>query len=296
MIQAFVKAMRPKHWIKNIIIAGPLVFSENLFSPMKVALVLSAMALFSAVASAIYLINDIADIEKDRLHPTKKQRPIAAGKLPVPLAAVGAVLLAGGSLAAGYAVNIPFGVVLSLYLAANVGYSFYLKNMVIIDAMVLALGFVFRVLAGAYVIAVPASEWLIMCTFLLALFLGFAKRRHELTLLAEGAENHRKVLEHYSPYFLDQMIMTVTAATVVSYALYTVAPSTVEHFGTTKLIYTSPFVLFAIFRYLYLVHQKDSGGNPTQIFLTDLPLIIDVVLWLAVSVFIIYFHRLGWLA
>ena len=289
---ALIRAIRPKQWIKNLIIAGPVIFSLNLFDVSKLLWVGIAIALFSAAASSVYLINDIADIEKDRLHPTKKNRPLASGALKVPVAIVAAVVLSLGSIGISFTINTPFAVVLTLYLVSNLAYSFVLKHVVILDAMFLALGFVFRVLAGAYIIAVPASEWIIMCTFLLALFLGFAKRRHELVLLSGSAETHRRVLEHYSPYFLDQMIMIVTAATVMSYALYTVNPHTVEQFGTSRLIYTIPFVLYGIFRYLYLVHQKESGGNPTKVFLTDKPLLINVVLWMAVCVLMIYSNRL----
>lgn len=288
----YLRALRPKQWIKNLIIAGPLIFSNNLFDADKLLLVIFAIALFSAAASAIYLVNDVADIEKDRLHPQKKTRPIAAGKVPVAAALTLAAILAAGSLAVGWSFDKSFGAILTLYVAINGAYSFWLKNVVIIDVMTLSMGFVFRVLAGAAAIAVPASDWIIMCTMLLALFLGFAKRRHELILLSDDADGHRKSLKNYSPYLLDQLIMIVTAATVMSYALYTVSPHTIEQFHTNKLIYTMPFVLYGIFRYLFLIHQREEGGNPTKVFFTDFPLIVNIGLWFAACIFIIYYGKI----
>jgi 4-hydroxybenzoate polyprenyltransferase len=180
-----------------------------------------------------------------------------------------------------------FGIIGLVYFLLNIGYSLYLKSIVIIDVITIAAGFVLRVLGGAAVISVTASQWLVLCTILLALFLGFSKRRHELILLEDDAAGHRSVLEHYSTYFLDQMISVVTASTVICYALYTMSRDTVEKLGTSKLIYTIPFVLYGIFRYLYLVHQKEKGGSPTEVMLTDKPIIINVSLWvITVIVFI----------
>lgn len=181
-----------------------------------------------------------------------------------------------------------FGIIVLAYFLLNIGYSLYLKSIVIIDVVTIAAGFVLRVLGGAVIISVAASQWLILCTILLALFLGFSKRRHELVLLEDSATNHRKVLEHYSPYFLDQMIAVVTASTVICYALYAMSKDTIEKLGTSKLIYTIPFVLYGIFRYLYLVHQKEKGGSPTEIMFTDKPMIINICLWVVSSVVFIY--------
>lgn len=288
MLTAAIKAMRPRHWIKNLIITAPLVFSMNVFNLIKVQWILAALALFSAGASAVYLLNDIVDLERDRAHPVKRTRPIASGALPVSVAALLALVLGVGAIALALVIDRGFGLVLVAYLVTNLAYSFYLKQIVILDVMVLASGFVFRVLAGALVIDVPASEWLIMCTMLLALFLGFAKRRHELVLLAGDAKEHRQVLHHYSSYFLDQMIMIVGAATVLCYALYTMAPHTVQQFGTTRLIYTVPFVMYGLFRYLYLVHLKAKGGDPTKVFLTDVPILANTGLWLLTCALMIY--------
>ena len=184
--------------------------------------------------------------------------------------------------------NILFGIIVLAYFLLNIGYSIYLKNIVIIDVVSIAAGFVLRVLGGAVIISVVASQWLILCTILLSLFLGFSKRRHELILLEDSATSHRKVLEHYSPYFLDQMIAVVTASTLICYALYTMSKDTIEKLGTSKLIYTIPFVLYGIFRYLYLVHQKEEGGSPTEIMFTDKPMIINICLWVISSVVFIY--------
>ena len=184
--------------------------------------------------------------------------------------------------------NLFFGIIVLSYFLLNIGYSLYLKSIVIIDVITIAAGFVLRVLGGAVIISVTPSQWLILCTILLALFLGFSKRRHELILLEDNATSHRRVLEHYSPYFLDQMISVVTASIVICYALYTMSKDTVEKLGTTKLIYTIPFVLYGIFRYLYLVHQKEEGGSPTAVVFTDKPMIINVSLWVIISIVFIY--------
>ena len=182
----------------------------------------------------------------------------------------------------------PFGIALALYAFLNILYSLKLKDVVILDVMTISAGFVLRVVSGALLIQVGASEWLIICTVLLSLFLGFSKRRHEITVLESHANDHREVLQHYSPYFLDQMIGIVTASTVMSYALYTISEETVKKFGTNHLIYTVPFVLYGIFRYLYLVHKKVEGGNPTKIALTDRPLLVNILLWIVAVSFIIY--------
>jgi 4-hydroxybenzoate polyprenyltransferase len=291
MLRAVVRAVRPSQWVKNLIIAAPLVFSLNIFHWPMVRWVLLAFGIFSAGASAVYLLNDIVDLKRDRAHPLKCHRPIASGALPVSIAAVMALVLGIGSVALAFVIQRWFGLVLLVYVLTNLAYSFYLKRVVIIDVMILASGFVFRVLSGALVIGVPASEWLIMCTMLLALFLGFAKRRHEIELLAGAAEAHRQVLHHYSSYLLDQMIMVVGAATVLSYALYTVAPSTIEHFGTRNLIYSVPFVIYGLFRYLYLVHRQAKGGDPTRVFLTDAPILANTCLWLLTCGLLIYGGR-----
>ena len=287
MLKALLISIRPTQWVKNLIIFAPLVFAKQLFDQDKILLSTLAFAAFCLLAGAVYLLNDLMDIEKDRKHPEKCKRPLPSGDLSPSVAVSALVVMAAAALGASFWLDVRFGVFAVFYFANNLAYSFFLKHIVIMDVMSIAFGFFIRVLAGAAVIAVPTTPWLLMCTILLSLFLGFAKRRHEIVLLTDQADSHRKVLEHYSPYFLDQMILVVSASTVMSYALYTMSPETVAHFGTTKLIYTVPFVLYGIFRYLYLVHQKSGGGNPTKVLLTDRPLLGVVVLWLLTCILII---------
>src|SRR5689334_1496022 len=235
--------MRPQQWIKNFFLFAPLVFSGRLFHAGDVETIAAGFLLFSLAASGIYLFNDIVDLERDRLHPVKCRRPLPAGKLRVGTAWVWSALFTGAGVAGAFVEGTGFGAALAAYVLLNILYSLKLKDVVILDVMTIACGFVLRVVAGAILIGVPSSEWLIICTVLLSLFLGFSKRRHELTVLEGQANTHRSVLEHYSPYFLDQMIGIVTASTVMSYALYTISEETVRKFNTTHLLYTVPFVL-----------------------------------------------------
>ncbi len=287
MIKALLVSVRPKQWVKNLIIFAPLVFSQSLFDLDRTALSAAAFAVFCLLAGSVYLLNDLFDIEKDRQHPIKCKRPLPSGQLKPAIAVLALLAFSLGSLATAFILDLEFGAMALLYFVNNLAYSTFIKHVVIMDVMSIAFGFVLRVLAGAAVIDVPATPWLLMCTVLLALFLGFAKRRHELVLLNDSADSHRRVLEHYTPYFLDQMILIVTASTVMSYALYTMSPETVANFGTQHLIYTIPFVLYGIFRYLYLVHLKEGGGSPTRVLLTDKPLVINIVLWLGSCILII---------
>jgi len=281
-------SMRPEQWIKNFFVFTALLFSKNLLNPSKDIEAIIGFIIFCMITGCAYMINDFVDLEKDKLHPVKSRRPLASGKLKKDTAVKIIVLICLASLFFAFYMNILFGIVVLAYFLLNIGYSIYLKNIVIIDVVSIAAGFVFRVLGGAVIISVVASQWLILCTILLSLFLGFSKRRHELILLEDNATSHRKVLEHYSPYFLDQMIAVVTASTLICYALYTMSRDTVEKLGTSKLIYTIPFVLYGIFRYLYLVHQKEEGGSPTEIMFTDKPMIINICLWVISSVVFIY--------
>ena len=287
-LQSILISLRLSHWVKHLFLFAALIFSGRLLHFDDFLRTVAGFFLFSFASSAIYLINDITDIEKDKLHPTKSKRPIPSGALSVNTAATVAVGLLIIALGVSFQINSSFGLVTAIYVIVNIAYSLFLKNVVILDVMSIAASFVLRVVAGAAMIGVPASEWLILCTLLLSLFLGFSKRRHELLILERDAVAHRSVLEHYSPHFLDQMTAIVTAATVMSYALYTLSEETVRKFSTHHLIYTVPFVLYGIFRYLYLVHKREEGGNPTKILLTDIPMIVNVVVWVLVCVFIIY--------
>jgi 4-hydroxybenzoate polyprenyltransferase len=261
-----------------------------LFVAADVAIVVAAFVCFCCVASGAYVMNDIRDCERDRQHPLKSRRPLPAGRVSRSAAVGVAVVLLSVGLLGAFALGAGFGMLTTFYLVLQVAYTFALKEMVILDVMSIATGFVVRAVAGGVVIGVPVSPWLIICTFLLALFLGFSKRRHELVLLEDRATEHRAALREYSPYFLDQMISVVTASTVVVYAIYTASPEVHGKLGTDKLYLTIPFVLFGIFRYLYLVHQRELGGNPTQLLLSDQPLLVDVLLWIVTAALLLYWH------
>lgn len=280
MAWALLRTMRPKQWTKNLIIFMPLIFSGEVVDAGAVMATVAAFAVFCALSGAVYIINDLKDVEADRLHHKKRERPIAAGHLPPAFAAVSSVVLVGAALAGAVALGLPFAVVTVAYFALQLGYTFYLKRMVILDVMSIAAGFVLRAIAGAEVIAVVVSPWLLMCAALLALFLGFGKRRHELILFEGQPLDHRPILKEYSEAFIDQMISTVTAATIVAYSLYTFFSETTTA-DREYLMLTVPFVVYGLFRYLYLIHQKRLGGSPEDILLGDTPLLVDIGLWLA---------------
>jgi 4-hydroxybenzoate polyprenyltransferase len=281
-------SLRPDQWTKNLLVFAGLLFAKRLFDPASVADATAAFAIFCTLSGAVYLVNDIADREIDRRHPIKARRPIASGALPVTVAASSAAVLVGGGLAGAFVVNNKLGWVAAGYLALQVLYSTTLKHIVILDVLTIAIGFVLRAVGGAFAIDVEISQWLLVCTILLALFIALAKRRHELVLLADGATGHRPILGEYSAYLLDQMIAVVTASTLVAYIFYTISPETQEKFGTSLLELTIPFPIYGIFRYLYLVHRREGGGSPAELLLTDRPLLACVALWAASVAFIIY--------
>lgn len=283
-----LKSLRPEQWSKNLIVFAALLFGQKLLDPHAFGLSLAAFVIFCALSGVVYLVNDLVDREADRLHPTKRLRPIAAGEVLPATAATWAGLLAVAAVAAAAWLAPRFGLVAVAYLALFVAYSQWWKHVVVLDVLSIAVGFALRAAAGGYVIAVPVSEWLIVCTILLALFLGLSKRRHEITLLADGAVGHRRILEEYTPYLLDQMIGVVTASTLMAYIIYTTSPETVERFGTHQLVLTIPFPIYGILRYLYLVHRRDGGGNPSELLITDRPLLICVALWGLVTTLVIY--------
>lgn len=282
LIVNLFRAMRPKQWVKNGFVFPALIFSHQLTNLAMVGLTLQVFVLFCLLSGSVYLINDIVDREKDRLHPKKCRRPIAAGLLPVRHAAIAAVLIATGSIAWAFNIGLAAGVISLLYFVQTLLYSFYLKRIVLVDVFVLALGFVLRVMVGGAAIHVTLSPWLLITTILLALFLALAKRRHEVTLL-ENPAAHRGILAEYPVELLDQLITMVTACTVVVYSLYTFLS-----FPNGNLIYTVPFVLFGVFRYLYLIHRRQGGGEPEAMVVRDLPLLIDVLLWLVTTLVILY--------
>lgn len=287
-MKAIWRSLRPGQWTKNLFIFAGILFSQNVFNSPLLLKVIFAFLVFCLLSGAVYIFNDLIDLEQDRRHPVKSQRPIAVGKLKIPYAILAFVLFSLFSLWMAYYLGLPFFLGALSYFLLQIVYSLFLKRMVVLDVFAIAFGFVLRVVAGAVVIDVEISSWLLICTILLALLLGFSKRRHELVLLEEEAENHRRALTQYSPYLLDQMISVVTAGTVVAYVLYTMSEETIAKFGTKNLIFTVPFVLYGIFRYLYLVHRKGAGGNPEKILVTDKPLMINILLWVIAVGVILY--------
>lgn len=264
-------------------------FGGKLLEPESALRALATFAVFCALSGAIYIVNDLADAASDREHPIKRGRPIASGALPASTAALVAAGLTAGALAAAVLIRPLLGATALAYVALLTAYSLALKHVVILDVLTIAGGFVLRAAAGAIAVRVVMSDWLFVCTTLLALFLALCKRRHELTLLADGAIGHRPILKEYSPYLLDQMIAVVTASTLVAYAVYATSAETVARLGPGRLVLTIPFVLYGIFRYLYLVHRKDGGGSPADLLLTDRPLMACVALWGASVVVLLYF-------
>lgn len=280
--------VRPEQWTKNLVVFAALIFDRKLFDPGPAADACMAFLIFCALSGMVYTFNDVIDREADRLHPLKRQRPVASGALAPAAALAMGMGLGVGALAAAFWLRPAFGLTATAYVLLLVLYSGPLKHIVIIDVLTIAIGFVLRAVGGAVAIAVPISAWLLVCTVLLALFLALSKRRHELVLLADEATEHRRSLGEYSPYLLDQMIGVVTASTLIAYSLYTMSPQTIEKFGTDRLGLTIPFPLYGIFRYLYLVHRKEGGGSPAELLLTDRPLLACVALWAATVVVIIY--------
>ena len=288
MLRALVASLRPQQWAKNLFVFASLTFSHNLAEPGAVARATTAFVIFCALSGAIYLINDVTDLEKDRLHPQKRHRPIASGRLGVPSALAAAAVLLVVGLVWSARLSGAFLLVALAYVAMLVLYSVRFKNVVILDVLMVAGGFVLRAMAGAVAIGVAISGWLLICTVLLALFLALGKRRHEYLTLEADAVRHRPILAEYSPAFLDQMISVVTASTVTAYALYTMSPETVARFHTHLLPATLPFVLYGIFRYLYLLYKRELGGNPSELFLSDPPLLLNVLCWVLAVLVIIY--------
>jgi len=288
---ALWKGMRPRQWAKNLLVLGAVFFNIPGMTPELVLQGFTVFAAFCLGGASMYLLNDIMDRERDRLHPEKKFRPIASGDLSVGTATVFSIIFGLSSLALAFFISKSIGIIISVYIGQNIAYNAYIKNVVIIEAFFVSFGYLLRILAGAVVVDVELSFWVMMCTFMATLFVTFAKRRHELTLLEGIATEHRSALAKYDPYFLDQIIAVTTASTVVTYSLWTRSPETVEKFGTSALQYTIPFVFYGIFRYLYIVHREGKGGDPTRIFLTDMHLIATLFLWAVSVVYILFYHN-----
>jgi 4-hydroxybenzoate polyprenyltransferase len=283
-----IASLRPEQWTKNLFVFAGVLFGGRLLEQEALWRAVAAFAVFCAVSGAVYLFNDLADRQADQRHPLKRMRPIASGRLSARTALVAGGLLGAGGIIAATLLQPLLGLVAGAYVALLLLYSAALKHLVIVDVLTIAAGFVLRAVAGAIAVDVPIGHWLLICTTLLALFLALSKRRHELVLLGDDAIGHRRILEEYSPYLLDQMIAVVTASTLIAYTLYTVSPDTEQRFGTNRLGLTIPFVLYGIFRYLYLVHQKRGGGSPAAMLLTDGPLLTCVGLWTISVALILY--------
>lgn len=287
-LRALGVSLRPYQWVKNTLVFAGLIFSRSLLNWDSVWRSLAAFVVLCLASSGVYLLNDLRDRNEDRLHPLKRFRPLAAGTLPVPLAFLVMVGLIVGSVAAAFGLRLEFGIVVVAYLILNIVYSLGLKKLVIVDVMALSAGFVLRAVAGAAVLGLEASPWLILCTLVLAMLIAFGKRRHELALLRDEAASHRANLEEYTLPLLDMLMGISATAAVMTYAMYTTAGDTMARFGTNRLVLTTPWVLYGVFRYLFLVHRRREGGDPSRLLVTDGPTLINGALWAAVVSFLIY--------
>ncbi len=283
---ALLKLIRPKQWLKNMFVFAPLIFARELFTETFFT-ALQAFAAFSFTASAVYIVNDIADVEADRAHPVKRFRPLAARTVGMQEAIILMVLLVALVFFLVWRMNGRFVTILIVYFLINLAYSFKLKEVVLLDVFIIAAGFMLRVLGGAYAIDVQVSTWIVLCSLFISLFLGFAKRRAELVQV-QATNQERKVLSLYRVDFIDQMLTIAAAGAVISYALYTVAPRTIEMFGTDKMIYTTVFVLFGVFRYLYIIHTSSASENPTNAVTSDLTILGTGVIWILSCILLIY--------
>lgn len=287
MLVPLLKTMRPKQWTKNVFVLAALVFDKKLFVPQVLFKALAAFALFCAISSAVYLVNDLADMEKDRQHPAKRNRPLASGQLTPTSAVMAAASLMVASIALSYLLDPLFAAVSAAYLLLMILYSFWLKNVVVVDVLTVAAGFVLRVAAGVVVVrAARFSPWLYLCMVFGALFIAISKRRHELVLLNENANAHRSIFDEYNLALLDDMIRMVTASTAMAYSLYTFSAPNLP--GNHAMMLTIPFVLYALFRYMYLVQVKGRGGAPEDLILEDKPLLLSIGLWGLVAVALMY--------
>ncbi len=290
-MKLFFDLLRGKQWVKNIFLISPLIFSGRFVESKLWVDCLWGVIAFCLISSGMYIINDIVDLKADRLHPQKSKRPIAAGKISISAAlAIAAVALILGQILS-WNLNQKFFIFSTAYILLNIIYNLRAKHIVVVDVLMIAFGFQIRVLAGAAAIHILPSFWMLICIFVLALFLGFTKRRYEISILKSDAAAHRRVLPHYSPYFLDQMIIISSTLSIVFYGLYTVSPEVVRRVGGYGMFYSTPFVVYGIFRYLYLIHAHKLGGEPEGILLSDVPLLVDIFLWIIFVVIIIGFSK-----
>lgn len=290
MIIGLIKTMRPKQWTKNIVIFAPLTFDVKLFNLRYLAQTIAGFVLLCLISGTVYIINDLVDVEQDRQHPKKRNRPLASGQVSTDVAIAAAIVLPLIGLPLGFLLHPLLGGILTLYLLIQLGYSFWLKHVVILDVLLIASGFVLRVAAGVPLVdAERFSPWLYICMTLVALIFGFGKRRHELMLLEENASAHRQILQEYNLPLLDHILSIVTASTLLAYALYTFSAEGLPE--NHSMMLTIPFVLYAFFRYLYLIHVKKMGGEPEEIVLSDRPLQVTFILWGLSVVIVMYVLR-----
>ena len=289
-MKTILELLRVHQWVKNAFILFPLLFSGHLLQWDKFTSVLMALFAFCCLASGVYIFNDLLDFRRDRLHPKKKNRPLSAGLITPAMAWGLALPLLGIGIACSFWVNPGVGAVALFYIAIHVIYNLWAKNVVILDVFFIAFGFQLRIWAGGLAVGILPSEWLLMCVFVLSLFLGFTKRRSELSDLKERAAEHRHALLEYNFYLLDQIIMITAALTVMFYGLYSISPEVMARLGNARMVYSLGFVIFGVFRYLYLLHVKNLGGEPGELLLHDAPLMIDVLLWILFIAVAIYLH------
>ena len=288
MVSTLLISMRPRQWSKNLFLFAGLVFSQNVFHGVLFVKTCLAFGAFCLLTGAVYIINDIVDVKDDRMHPTKRTRPLASGRVSRKAALAVAVVLALFSLAASSLLSVNFALTALIYFTLMVLYSLVLKRVVLLDVLAISTGFILRVVAGAVLVNVHISSWLLTCTIFLSLLLALGKRRHELVIMESGSEGHRKVLQNYSRTLVDQLIAVAAASTLLSYALYTMSEATTEKFGSENLKFTIPFVVYGLFRYLYLIIVKGEGGNPDKDLFSDRPLFIDILLWICAVGLIVY--------
>lgn len=287
-ILTYLSILRPYQWVKNLLVFSGLIFSTSLFKTGVFAVSLAAFGIFCLASSGIYILNDLRDIKFDIKHPVKKNRAIASGKVPKIPALITLLLLLLSSLILAYLLDIHFFAVILIYISLNIAYSFGLKKVVILDAFIVASGFLLRAFAGCIVIHVEVTPWLFICTLSLALLVSFGKRRNELNNLQADAKNHRETLEYYNIQLLD-IILTISSATAIgTYSLYTMAEETVARFGSQRLIITTPFVMYGVFRYLFLIYTQNKGGDPTKLLVKDFPTILNGIFWILSVGYVIY--------
>ncbi len=287
-ISDYIRLLRPSHWVKNFFVFAPLIFSLNLLKIGEVIQNFLAFVSFCLAASGVYVFNDLHDKVSDITHPVKKNRPIASGRVSTVIAWPIFFMLIVSALFLSFRIRVDVGGIILAYVIMNVLYTLYLKEVVIIDVMIIAIGFILRIMAGSAATRVYLSNWMLLTTLSLSLFIGFAKRRHEIVSLGENAGDHRKVLSKYGERFVDEMITTTVAMTIVFYSLYTIDPQVIRKFGTSHLVFTVPFVMYGLFRYVYLIYVKGKGGDPVEIVLKDIGIISSVVGWFASVVLLIY--------